>query len=70
MGKHMQQTGITLQIYPQVERSIDDPLQVINTFFEIAIPEIQGGNFIVENQDAVLVNKQRVFFQLFLNVRH
>ena len=68
VGQHVQQAGVTLQVYAHVERPVDDALQVIDRFFKIAIAEMQGGNLIVEHENAVLVYEKDVFLQLFLDV--
>ena len=60
MGQHVQQAGVTLQIYPQIERPVNNALQVIDTLFKISVPEMQGGNFVVEYQNAVLIDSAEV----------
>ena len=62
----MHESRITLQVVPEVHMIVDDQLQVVDGCIVITTAEIQGGNFVVEYQYAVMINICRIFFQFFV----
>jgi len=54
----MEQTGITLKIVPQVCRRINDASQIIYATPIFTAAETKHGEFIIEDQPTMRVNKQ------------
>src|SRR5450755_1320774 len=67
MCQQMYQPRITLQIITKVNVIIDDQLKVIDRSTEIATSEIERCNFIIENQDPVMIDIVIVLLELFKN---
>src|SRR3954467_13737697 len=61
----MYQPCVTLQIISEVGISIYDIIKVVNRSFIIAVAKIKGSNFVIDNGNPVLVDKQCILFQLF-----
>ena len=64
----VEDAGIALQVVAEVQLVVDDTLQVIDTGIIVSATEIEGGYFIVEDEDTVSVDEEVVFGQFLFDV--
>src|SRR5262245_34096226 len=70
MSDQVKQPGITLQVISQIHMIIDDPSQVVDTFFIICCSKIKCGELIIENKYPMPVEVKGVFGKFMLNFRN
>src|SRR5438270_1667190 len=70
MRHQVYQTGITLQVVPEIGVVVNDLLQIVDTSAVIAAAKMQNGDLIGQNHHAVLVYKERIFLHALLDGGH
>ena len=66
----VEDAGVTLQIVAQVQLVVDDTLEVVDAGVIVSGAEIEGGYFIVEDEDTVSVDEEVVFGQFLFDIGH
>ena len=66
----VQDAGVALEVVAQVHLVVDDTLQIVDAGVIVSAAEIEGGYFIVEDQDTVSVDEEIVFRQFLFDVGH
>src|ERR1700710_3003428 len=66
----MHQSRITLQIVAKINMVVDDGLQIIDRGIIITTAKIESGNFIIEDECAVMIYIAGILTQFFSNLRN
>ena len=70
MGHEVQYAGVALEVVAEVLLIVDDPLEIVDAGGVVGGAEIKGGDLIIQNEDAMAVDKEVVFGEFLRDGGH